>query len=152
MSSDFNFTVTSWFLGNVRVKPYFNTQWGGDRFCPPCTTGTPKFFHLPASLGRNRMTCPILAAMWGGSLSLSILFFFQPVDTRLDTLLCCLTYMICMSVLVELEFDNLRFGCKICSYIGFFVVVLMVQTFFFSLQVKNFKKYKSWDSHSPALY
>ena len=26
MSSDFNFTVTSWFLGNVRVKPYFNTQ------------------------------------------------------------------------------------------------------------------------------
>ena len=51
--------------------------------------------------------------------------------------------MICMSVLVELEFDNLRFGCKICSYIGFFVVVLMVQTFFFSLQVKNFKKYKS---------
>ena len=28
MSSDFNFTVTSWFLGNVRVKPYFNTQWG----------------------------------------------------------------------------------------------------------------------------
>ena len=42
--------------------------------------------------------------------------------------------MICMSVLVELEFDNLRFGCKICSYIGFFVVVvLVVQTFFFSL-------------------
>ena len=26
MSSDFNFTVTSWFLGNVCVKPYFNTQ------------------------------------------------------------------------------------------------------------------------------
>ena len=72
------------------------------------------------NVGRNRMTCPILAAMWGGSLSLSILFFFQPVDTRLDTLLCCLTYMICMSVLVELKFDNLRFECKICSYIGFF--------------------------------
>ena len=29
MGSDFNFTVTYWFLGNVRVKPYFNTQWGG---------------------------------------------------------------------------------------------------------------------------
>ena len=29
MSSDFNFTVTTWFLGNVGVKPYFNTQ------CPP---------------------------------------------------------------------------------------------------------------------
>ena len=29
MSSDLNFTVTSWFLGNVRVKPYFNTRWGG---------------------------------------------------------------------------------------------------------------------------
>ena len=29
MSSDYNFTVTSCFLGNVRVKPYFNTQ------CPP---------------------------------------------------------------------------------------------------------------------
>ena len=26
MSSDFNFTVTSWFLGNVLVKPYFNAQ------------------------------------------------------------------------------------------------------------------------------
>ena len=64
--------------------------------------------------------------------------FFQPVDTRLDTLLCCLTYMICMSVLVELEFDNLRFGCKICSYIGFFVVVLMVQTFFFFVTGEKF--------------
>ena len=29
MSSDINFTVTSRFLGNVSVKPYFNTQ------CPP---------------------------------------------------------------------------------------------------------------------
>ena len=26
MSSDFNFTVTSWFQRNVRVKPYFKTQ------------------------------------------------------------------------------------------------------------------------------
>ena len=26
MSPDFSFTFTSWFLGNVRVKPYFNTQ------------------------------------------------------------------------------------------------------------------------------
>ena len=26
MSSQFNFTVTSWSLGNVRVKPYSNTQ------------------------------------------------------------------------------------------------------------------------------
>ena len=26
MSSDFSFTATSWFLGNVLVKPYFNTQ------------------------------------------------------------------------------------------------------------------------------
>ena len=29
MISDFNFNVTSWFLGNVHVKPYLNTQ------CPP---------------------------------------------------------------------------------------------------------------------
>ena len=29
MSSDFNFPVTSWFLGKVHVKPCFNTQ------CPP---------------------------------------------------------------------------------------------------------------------
>ena len=29
MSSDFNFTVTSLFQGNVRVKPYFNTQYTG---------------------------------------------------------------------------------------------------------------------------
>ena len=28
MSSDFNFTSTSWFLGNVHMKLYFNTQWG----------------------------------------------------------------------------------------------------------------------------
>ena len=27
MTSNFNFTVTSWFLGNICVKPYFNTQW-----------------------------------------------------------------------------------------------------------------------------
>ena len=27
MISDFNFTVTSWFLGNFHIKPYFNTQW-----------------------------------------------------------------------------------------------------------------------------
>ena len=26
MSSDFHFTVKSWFLGNVHIKPYFNTQ------------------------------------------------------------------------------------------------------------------------------
>ena len=26
MSSDFNFTDFTWFLGNVRIKPYFNTQ------------------------------------------------------------------------------------------------------------------------------
>ena len=26
VTSDFDFTVTSWFLGNVRLKPYFNTQ------------------------------------------------------------------------------------------------------------------------------
>ena len=31
MSSDINFDVASWFLGNFLVKPYFNTQ------CPPCT-------------------------------------------------------------------------------------------------------------------
>ena len=30
MSSDFIFIVTSWFLRNVRVNPYFNTQWGGN--------------------------------------------------------------------------------------------------------------------------
>ena len=32
MSSDFNFTVTSCFLGNDRVKPYFKIQ------CPPIPT------------------------------------------------------------------------------------------------------------------
>ena len=35
MSSDFNFTVKSWFLGNVRVKPYFNTQCLPPRFRRP---------------------------------------------------------------------------------------------------------------------
>ena len=33
--------VTSWFIGNVRVKPYFNTQWGGI---------TPLAFLLPVPL------------------------------------------------------------------------------------------------------
>ena len=28
MSSDINFTVKSWFLGNVLIKPYLNTQLG----------------------------------------------------------------------------------------------------------------------------
>ena len=37
MSWDFNFTVTSWFLGNFCIKPYFNTQ------CPP-----------PSPPGKNR--------------------------------------------------------------------------------------------------
>ena len=32
MSSEINFTVTSSFLGNFRVKPYFNTQGGGRDF------------------------------------------------------------------------------------------------------------------------
>ena len=27
MRSEFNFTVTSWFLRKVRIKPSFNTQW-----------------------------------------------------------------------------------------------------------------------------
>ena len=36
MSSGFNFTVTSCFLGNVHIKPYFNTQWkGGGERDPP---------------------------------------------------------------------------------------------------------------------
>ena len=50
MSSDFNFTVTSWFLENVRKKPYFNKQWGGGQIvmcwaviliCQPRPTGPP---------------------------------------------------------------------------------------------------------------
>ena len=40
MSSGFNFTVTSWFLGNVRVNPYFNTQ------CPPVPTALTFFQGL----------------------------------------------------------------------------------------------------------
>ena len=28
-SSDFNFTVTSWFLGNVCIKPYLQLSEGG---------------------------------------------------------------------------------------------------------------------------
>ena len=31
ISSDINFIVTSWFLGNVRVKPYSNTQCLGNQ-------------------------------------------------------------------------------------------------------------------------
>ena len=50
MSSDFNFTVTSWFLGNVRVKPYFNTQWGGappvfDKSLNPLSTRGADYAH-----------------------------------------------------------------------------------------------------------
>ena len=39
MSSDFDFTVTSWFLGNVRKKPYFNVQWGDKYPLAPSSTG-----------------------------------------------------------------------------------------------------------------
>ena len=36
MSSDIYFNVTSWFLGNVPVKPHHNTKWGvGGRPPPP---------------------------------------------------------------------------------------------------------------------
>ena len=34
MSSDFNFTVTSWFLENIPIKPYFNTQCSGGKESP----------------------------------------------------------------------------------------------------------------------
>ena len=37
MRSDLNFTVTFWFQGNVPVKPYFNTQWGGHMHHYPCS-------------------------------------------------------------------------------------------------------------------
>ena len=58
MSSDFNFTVTSCFLGNVGVKLYFNTQ------CPPPPKKNqphPGFSDLPTALhllqlSRNNFT------------------------------------------------------------------------------------------------
>ena len=34
MSSDFDFTVISSFLGNVHIKPYFNTQCRGAMVSP----------------------------------------------------------------------------------------------------------------------
>ena len=41
--------------GATALLPFLAGQFtlfrpGGARFCPPFTTGTPKFFHLPASL------------------------------------------------------------------------------------------------------
>ena len=39
-------------------------------------------------------------------------------------------YDVYVCTCVELKFDNLRFECKICSYIGVFFLVLVVQTFF----------------------
>ena len=44
MRSDFNFTVTSWFLENVRLKPYFNTQ------CPLPLTPQIKAFKASTTL------------------------------------------------------------------------------------------------------
>ena len=45
MSSDTNFTVTSWFLRNVHIKPYFNTQCGCLVPQPP-HCATPIVFQL----------------------------------------------------------------------------------------------------------
>ena len=42
--SDIYFNVASWFPGNVRAKPYFNTQWGGGGSgCPPPSSAVPKW-------------------------------------------------------------------------------------------------------------
>ena len=63
MSSDFNFTVTSSFLGNVRTKPYFNTQ---------CPAPLPIFYlmnidkkltffdYLPPPLAKDTFNCGLL--------------------------------------------------------------------------------------------
>ena len=40
MSSDFDFNVASWFLGNVRVKIYFNTELAGGSL-PPSGSDSP---------------------------------------------------------------------------------------------------------------
>ena len=64
MSSDFNLTVTSWFLGNVRLKPYFNTQcpqllpYQLTLFQPGCRLWPPHFYFpqisdLPTALIRS---------------------------------------------------------------------------------------------------
>ena len=42
ISLDFDFTVVSWILGKVHVKPYFSTQ------CPP-----PQFSDLPTALRKR---------------------------------------------------------------------------------------------------
>ena len=43
MSSDFNFTVTSWFIENVHIKPYFNTRYPPPRVFRPAY-GPEQFF------------------------------------------------------------------------------------------------------------
>ena len=59
MSSDFNFTITSWFLGNVCKKPYFNTQWGGGKANGPSVPSGPPALsndlqrHMLAALPSN---------------------------------------------------------------------------------------------------
>ena len=58
MSLDFNFTDPSWFLGNVRIKSFFNTQWpppppqkkGTERYIEYKQPFTFLFLDLPSSL------------------------------------------------------------------------------------------------------
>ena len=52
MSSDIYFNVASWFPGNVRVKPHFNTQ------CPPPASDIPDYMLIisnETSLVLNRV-------------------------------------------------------------------------------------------------
>ena len=58
MSSDFNFTIVSLFLGNVRIKPYFNTLRG--QFLYPERGRKQTFFDpLPLHLVHVVIECPL---------------------------------------------------------------------------------------------
>ena len=85
MSPDFNFTAAFWFLGIVRVKPYFNTQ------CPP----SPRF---------SRSFNPIL--MGGGQIMLTTLLLALP---RLQTFLRpCVLSRTCQGPPKSGQFSNLE--------------------------------------------
>ena len=113
MSSDFNFTVICWFLGNVQVKPYFNTQCPSRIFRPfneedlasisanigGVGVGLPLCPTVPTAMYIVGVALPWFKVQKGAIFSWSLHFFFPtyrawllPGSMRLVGTSCALQY------------------------------------------------------------
>ena len=104
MSSDFNFTVTSWFLGNVHVKPYFNTKWlppSKVDFCAPPPNKSARKMTSFRNYPRNHISYGMepglnnvnisffLGDMWENSKKVIWSFVYFKGSTFLETICDC---------------------------------------------------------------